>query len=163
MHFEVFAKWMRDRQGVDPAVYLQNWVTSVLAGWVVEFDAVPALSIATQRVQIRPEQLIVGFSRGSDDRSGKSVYFPPAAVRRAWCAMDTAARPRGIMFWPIGLDNGTVNGTGQHVDFAMEFTWPPGTMTMNDAGDINFAVMNIIMNAHKNIKLEKVYASAVSF
>ena len=103
-----------------PAQYLSRWAASVNAGWAVAFaSGDPTLGIANQTVTVRPSQLVLGLSRGSgappSASAGKSVYFSPETVKSAWedgrGQSGLAQRLRGVMWWEIEIDRGTVNGS----------------------------------------------------
>ena len=73
---------------------------------------------------------MLGFSFGWSD--GKSLFVDPKDVATAWASLAPAERPRGVMFWNIGMDGGKVNHTGPATcSFAQEFNAflrvrPPG-------------------------------------
>ena len=68
------AKYSVDYLGVPAADYLLGLMEKLAEGWKVDFDADPAVGIQSQRIAVKPSQLIIGFSTGLGDGSkvGKS-------------------------------------------------------------------------------------------
>ena len=93
----------------------------MLAGWVVEFGSDPSFGIPTQRVSVAARQLLVGFSRGSMDGSGKSVFIWPQDVGKVWAQLQPEERPRGVMYWNMRNDGGPANGTVKNVSLVDGF------------------------------------------
>jgi len=113
------AAYQIDDRMVPAATYLAQWINLTLTPWVVDFEAVPALSLPSQSVVITPDQLVVGFSFGSSD--GKSLFIEPTSVAAAWRALPQAMHPRGVMFWNMDIDGGFANGTTHNVSLAAGF------------------------------------------
>ncbi len=65
-HFEVFAKWMRDRQGVDPELVIRDGdpVTEILAQ-VREDPAIGVLVLGASHEKSGPGPLVTQLSRNS--------------------------------------------------------------------------------------------------
>ncbi|MCA3438950.1 MAG: universal stress protein [Rhodobacter sp.] len=65
-HFEVFAKWMRDRQGVDPELVIREGdpVTEILAQ-VREDPAIGVLVLGASQEKSGPGPLVTQLSRNS--------------------------------------------------------------------------------------------------
>eukprot|EP00041_Stephanoeca_diplocostata_P034845 m.1207568 g.1207568 ORF g.1207568 m.1207568 type:complete len:209 (+) comp24586_c0_seq96:2193-2819(+) len=99
--------------------YLVEWIGKALKPFRVDFAQDPSVGLPSQALQISPSQLVVGFSAGAGD--GKSVFIWPESVGVAWKALPKDLRPRGVMYWNMNLDGGTVNGTDEHCAFAQDF------------------------------------------
>ncbi len=100
-------------QGSDPAKYLLEWATAIVAGWEIDF----APLLPKQTVRVNASRLVVGFSFGF--AGSKSVFIWPEAAGTAFAQLETLGiQPRGCMFWNAHLDQqGVINGT---------FHKPPG-------------------------------------
>ena len=81
------------------------------------------MGIPSQTVAIPADQLVLGFSFGSGPPDlGKSLFVRPEAAAAAWGALAPAERPRGMMFWNLGLDGvALVNGTNRTCGLAAGF------------------------------------------
>jgi hypothetical protein len=102
--------------GVPASEYLISWTKSMLEPFEVRFGDDPDLSLPTQKITIAASQLIVGFSFGSRDGSGKSVFIPPAAFGKAYRDLPAHQKPRGAMFWNADIDGRRpTNGTDQNI------------------------------------------------
>ncbi|CAE8581991.1 unnamed protein product, partial [Polarella glacialis] len=87
-------------QGMDPAVYLANWVRSMTSGdWHVDFSSDPDIGISgSVSVRVSPDRLVLGFAQGyfgGSDQEEKSIYFSPADVGRAFALLRPEQQPRG--------------------------------------------------------------------
>ena len=129
---QLYETWSRASFAIDgppqtpPAQYLVELVRSFAKGWSVDFSSDPTVGVPTQNVSIPPKQLVLGFSRGSENGSGKSVFIWPKDVGEAFAALAEDERPLGVMFWNMEIDgrrdHGTgVNGTNVTCDQAAEF------------------------------------------
>ena len=129
---QLYETWSRASFAIDgppqtpPAQYLVELVRSFASGWSVDFSSDPTVGVPTQNVSIPPQQLVLGFSRGSENGSGKSVFIWPKDVGEAFAALAEDERPLGVMFWNMEIDgrrdHGTgVNGTNVTCDQAAEF------------------------------------------
>ena len=107
-------------QNTPPAEYLVGLARAFSKGWTVDFGSDPAVKWPTQVVRVPPSQLVLGFSFGWSQ--GKSLFVDPKDFAKAWAALSPAERPRGGMFWNIGMDGGKVNHTSNvSCNFAKEF------------------------------------------
>ena len=70
-HFEVFAKWMRDRQGVDPELVIR------------EGEPVPEIL-----AQVSEDAEIGGFGAGRWDRQQRPRAFGDPVDKKRWLAAD---------------------------------------------------------------------------
>lgn len=129
---QLYETWSRAGFEIDgppqkpAAEYIVELVRALQRGWQVDFGADPALGIPTQHVGVAASQLVLGFSRGSEDGSGKSVFIWPKDVATAWQLLRPDERPRGLMFWNMEIDgrldhNTGVNGTNRTCDQARAF------------------------------------------
>ena len=111
--------------GMSPSDYLTSWVRALQRGWTVDFGRDPAVQWPSSTVRVNATQLVVGFSRGSLKLPHeKSLFIPPAEVRRAWTMLLPEERPRGVMFWNMEIDGGPCwypNGTSVNTSFARQF------------------------------------------
>ena len=126
-----------------PAAALQSWWQAILqphapalssmssdrgrgsgngsGGWFVDFgdNATTGLRLGGRHaIVIEPWQLVVGLSRGSADGSGKSAFFWPSDVGKAYEATAEGERPRGFAFWNIAEEGSGANGTSVPLSFA---------------------------------------------
>ena len=108
--------------GMSQGAYLLQWARQMNAGWDIAFEkGAPEMKISNQQIVVPPSKLVVGLSRGSPAGSsaGKSVYFPPSALRDVWAKQGTSAASgsalgemlRGVMWWNVENDGGAVNGS----------------------------------------------------
>jgi len=126
---QLYESWSRASQAIDgpsqvpAAQYLATLARAYARGWHVDFGADAAVGIPSQTVAIPPDQLVLGFSFGSGPLDlGKSLFVQPEAVAAAWGALVPAERPRGMMFWNLGLDGvALANGTNRTCALAAGF------------------------------------------
>eukprot|EP00039_Didymoeca_costata_P021634 m.345026 g.345026 ORF g.345026 m.345026 type:complete len:382 (+) comp25680_c0_seq1:131-1276(+) len=124
---QLYESWSRASFAIDgppqipAATYLVELVRAYQKGWTVNFSTNTVLNVSTQHIHIPATQLVIGFSRGSDDKSGKSVFIWPKDVGKAWSMLSKNERPLGVMFWNMVIDGTPVNGTNISVNQAAEF------------------------------------------
>ena len=113
---------LQDR-GVPAPAYLANFSRAVIDGWFCDFAADPTLNYSSTKVGLEQSQLVLGFSRGSDQGDAKSVFIEPALAGEAYSALPSEYKPRGFMFWNLQDDSGRApaNGTGKPADLAKGF------------------------------------------
>ena len=107
------ANWEISENGVDPSDYVTNFVTSVLAGWEVAFDADPALGLPRSAINISRPQLVVGLANGwAAPPPSKFLLIWPEAIGVAWRQLqERGSAPRGFMYWNVKDEGMVVEGT----------------------------------------------------
>lgn len=103
---QLYESWSRASAAIDgprqarPADYLVNLVRRFKEGWRVDFGNDPAVDVQSQNISVPSTQLVLGFSRGSEDGSGKSVFIWPHSVAQAWEQLQPQERPLGDDYPP---------------------------------------------------------------
>eukprot|EP00047_Mylnosiga_fluctuans_P013314 m.30885 g.30885 ORF g.30885 m.30885 type:complete len:393 (+) comp4820_c0_seq1:376-1554(+) len=113
---QLYESWSRasyyvDYLGLAFPSYMVTLVEQMVRGWYVDFASVPAVAWPSQNVSVPLKSIVIGFSFGSPDGSGKSFFTWPESVARAWSAFPTGQTPRGTMFWNMNKDGIPANGT----------------------------------------------------
>lgn len=113
---QLYESWSRasyalDDKGITLATYLSGLIHTLVHGWFVDFSLDPLVQWPSQNVSVPASRLVIGFSFGSSDGSGKSVFIWPAAVGQALAQLPPELAPRGVMFWNMNIDNSPANGT----------------------------------------------------
>lgn len=117
--YETFSPALRSLDmGMPGDEYLRLWSKALLAGWKINVTD-PMLPLkGLVPVHLEPSRFIAALSFAPGSSAGRSAFFWPDQVQRAYQEADPSKRPRGYAFWNIAMDGSKVNDTSQKVHFA---------------------------------------------
>lgn len=114
---QLYESWSRAdqallQQGRPPAEVLEQLAKSYINGWEVDFGKNPQLRVSGRHfIKVPADKLVIGFSFGSSDGSGKMAFFWPESAGAARAAGGASFRPRGYAYWDIQEEGTAANGT----------------------------------------------------
>ena len=130
------ANWAISENAVSPSDYLEEFVECVLAGWEVDFEAVPEAGLPRSSVNVTREQLVVGLANGwAAPPPFKFLLLWPEDVGTAYRALrEQGDEPRGFMFWNIADEGEVVPGTERELWLTRELYSEMGLGVVSEEG-----------------------------